>query len=193
MIQPFIDSFRDIHSAWFIAVMVFLPLVGFPISPFWILAGIRFGPVMGILVSVFALAANDAIAYQMASRWLKRPIQTWLAKRAYRLPQMNDGGEIRLLLICRLTPGFPLPAQNYLLGCSGIHFVRYLVWSLPLQAVWAIAFVVFGDAVTRSNIWPFVLAASLLIVVALVIAMLRSHLLPPKAPDINAFTPQTKV
>lgn len=173
--QEFQKLLEAIHPAWLLASMVLLPLVGVPITPIWIATGMRLGPLWGSVTGILALALNDALAYELAARWLRRPIRAWLERHGRKIPVLDPSDEAKLIVAFRLTPGFPLPIQNYLLGCAHVHFWRYLLLSLPIQAGWAVAFVICGNALTQSSLVPLILAASLLVVVGIVISILRKR------------------
>jgi uncharacterized membrane protein YdjX (TVP38/TMEM64 family) len=139
------------HPAWVVLAIALLPLCGVPVIPLIVLAGARLGPVTGSLATCGALAFNVSLGYWLAARWLRQPIERLLAARGHRIPTLAREDETKFIFLCRLTPGVPLTVQNYLLGGARVHFGRYLLWSLPVQWAWGVAFVVFGNSLTRSS------------------------------------------
>jgi uncharacterized membrane protein YdjX (TVP38/TMEM64 family) len=150
-----------------------LPLAGFPGSILWIAAGLRFGVVGGSLFSIAALALNMTLAYGLAQRFLKGPVEKLVARYAKKMPSLENRDETWLILLLRVTPGVPLFVQNYVLGLAGVKFIRYLLLSLAVQSGYAVAFVVFGESLTRSSAWRFVLAACALVAATIGAALLR--------------------
>jgi uncharacterized membrane protein YdjX (TVP38/TMEM64 family) len=171
-----LEIFQSLHFAWLFGAMALLPLVGFPIGPLWVLAGHRFGSAWGLAMAAGAVVVNNSLVYALASRWLSQPIRNWLSRRGHHLPSLNSSDEVKLILVCRLTPGFPLFVQNYLLGCARVRFVRFLLISLPIQVGWAVALVLFGDTVTRSDVRLVLLAA-----LAIAVSFVRKRFLPSRA------------
>ena len=100
----------------------------------------------------------------------------WLERRGWRVPELVEGDETLVILILRITPGVPLCVQNYLLGLAGVRFGRYLLLSLPAQAVYALAFVWLGDSLASNTVWRLLLAVCALTGVVLLISLLRRWL-----------------
>jgi uncharacterized membrane protein YdjX (TVP38/TMEM64 family) len=115
------------------------------------------------------------MAYWAAARWLRKIVERWLSARGHRIPSLTTGEEMKVILLCRLTPGLPLTLQNYILGCARVRFSRYLLGSLPIQWACAVAFVVFGDSITHSSVWAWTTGACLLVAMALLIKLVRTR------------------
>jgi uncharacterized membrane protein YdjX (TVP38/TMEM64 family) len=111
--------------------------------------------------------------FWLAARWLRQPIEKLLAARGHRIPTLAGEDETKFIFLCRLTPGVPLTVQNYLLGGARVHFGRYLLFSLPVQWAWGVAFVIFGNSLTRSSVWRVLLAGCLLVALWLLISLDR--------------------
>ncbi|MDT8444479.1 MAG: hypothetical protein RQ722_09310, partial [Desulfuromonadales bacterium] len=54
---------QDTHPGLFIIMMIILPLFGFPISPFLILVGIKFGPYWAAIITCLIFTFHLGIAY----------------------------------------------------------------------------------------------------------------------------------
>ena len=173
------DFFSLIEALPLVALavgLVFLPLVGVPVSPLWVAMGLRAGAGVGIVIAVLALALNQAIGYWLARRWLRQPIENWLQARGRRVPQIPETEETLWIMLLRVTPGVPLFMQNYLLGLARVRFGRYLLISLPVQVGYAVAFVSLGHAFKDSNLWRGMLAVCGLVAMVLAVLLLRRHL-----------------
>jgi uncharacterized membrane protein YdjX (TVP38/TMEM64 family) len=168
-----INWLRASHPAVLLAAMALLPLAGVPASAFWVLAGVRFGPLWGSVGAFGAVFVNIGLGYWLSARWFRRVIEQWLTRRGYRIPTFADEAEWKLILLCRITPGFPLALQNYVLGCARVRFSRYLALSLPAQWAYAFGFVYFGDSLTRSDLWRVLAAVCVLAAVALLLTLVR--------------------
>lgn len=160
---------QDSHPMWLFSCMVVLPLAPFPISPLWILAGVRFGLFGGIGVSALALIFNLSITFAIAKSLGKPTVDFLLGKFGLSVPKIPRCDEAKWILICRITPGIPLLVQNYTLGVAGVDFRRYLVISVPIQLAYAIAFIVFGNALFSGSTGYAI--SGVFLAVALLLAM----------------------
>lgn len=158
------------------AALVIAPLIGIPISPIWIAVGIRMGTFWGTLVALVALLLNFTLAYGLAIRFARGRIRSWIERKGKALPSLTAGDETRWIILVRITPGFPLFLQNYLLGMAGVNFVRYLLLSLPIQGVYAFLFISLGTSLSGSGLWRGIIAASGLVAAGILISFLRNHL-----------------
>lgn len=171
--QDAIGWFRTTHPAFLIVAIAILPLVGVPVSPFLILSGVRLGPLWGTVASCGALLINATLGYWLAAGWFRSGIEKLLARRGRTVPVLAKEDEWKFILVCRITPGFPLPLQNYVLGCARVNFTRYILLSLPAQWAYAFAFAYFGESLTHGSAWRIALAVSLLVALALTVSLLR--------------------
>lgn len=155
------------HPLWLISLMAIIPLFGLPMSPLMLVAGL-YGPVEGMLYAMTGLALNNTLAYFLASRWMRGLVIRVLKKRDMKVPDVPAGEEIKIIALFRLTPGIPLPLQNYLLGMSSVRFWTYTLWSLLFQSIPVAAFVIFGGAIYEGKMGLILLAGILLVVMAIV-------------------------
>ncbi len=158
------------------AALVIAPLIGIPISPIWIAVGIRMGTFWGTLVALVALLLNFTLAYGLAMRFARGRIRSWIEKRGKSLPSLTAGDETRWIILVRITPGFPLFLQNYLLGMVGVNFFRYLLLSLPIQGIYAFLFIYLGTSLSGSGLWRGVIALAGMIAIGILITQLRCQL-----------------
>lgn len=179
--------FRESHPLWLIAGMALLPLVPFPISPLWILAGIRFGFVGGLAACSVAMVVNLCLAYAIAGLLGRPVINRLLGWTGYSLPKIPRTDETKWIFLLRITPGIPLVVQNYTLGVARVHFWLYLSISLAVQVSYAAAFLLFGSALFSGTTgWAIsggLLAISLFIVFRLVQKRLAARVAQPAPVD----------
>jgi uncharacterized membrane protein YdjX (TVP38/TMEM64 family) len=171
-------------AALFFAIAL-LPLVGVPASPLLIAAGVRLGTARGYALAMAALLVNFTLGYWLARRWLRGPLTRWLTRRGHTVPRLAAADEVPFILLFRVTPGLPLVIQNYLLGLAEVNFRRYLLLSLAVQSVYALAFVWLGQSLQQSAAWKLLLAVSALVALTLIVALLRRWLNRRKAAKLS--------
>ena len=164
------------HPALLFLALALLPLVGVPASPLIIAAGVRLGTGAGFALVVAALLCDFSLGYWLARRWMRTPLTRWLVGRGHVVPVLAPADEAQFILLFRITPGIPLSVQNYVLGLAGVDFKRYLLISLPVQAVYALTFVWFGNSLADNASWKLALGAALLVAIGLAVGLLRRWL-----------------
>lgn len=155
--------------------MVFLPLVGFPISPLWLAAGAAFGAQWGFGLATAGLLVNIALAYVIANRWLREFLLKLMAKKGYCLPAATSGDLLRLTLALRITPGIPSFVQSYLLGLANVPFLPYYLISVPVQVAYAAAFTLFGGSIFQMKGGGIIAGACLLVALILIVKVVRHY------------------
>lgn len=122
------------------ALLVILPLAGFPVSVLHVAAGIRFGVKLGLLLVplsiLIQLLASYALVHLFHDTFERR-----LASVRKRIPRAAHGA---MTLFTMLLPGVPYFAKNYVLPLIGVPLPIYLLWCFPLHAVRSVLPVVLG-------------------------------------------------
>ncbi len=179
LVQQGLDLIRSAGPVTFFLAMLLLPAVGAPLSFFSLTAGSVFGPQLGLplvmVLSLSAIALNMALSYVLASRAFRPLLESLVKRLGYRLPQVDSGDVTDLIVLLRVTPGVPFPAQNYLLGLAGVPFVRYLVVSCLIQLPINGAVIFFGEALLHGK--GKIALVSLLLLLALMTGahLVRKH------------------
>jgi uncharacterized membrane protein YdjX (TVP38/TMEM64 family) len=179
LFQQGLGVIRDAGPAVFFTAMALLPAVGAPLLFFSLTAGSVFGPQLGLplvmVLSLSAIALNMALSYVLASRAFRPLLESLVKRLGYRLPQVDSGDATDLIVLLRVTPGVPFPAQNYLLGLAGVPFVRYLVVSCLIQLPINGAVIFFGEALLHGK--GKIALVSLLLLLALMTGahLVRKH------------------
>lgn len=122
------------------ALMVILPLLGFPVSVVHAVAGLRFGLVTGFELVAAATFLQLLIAYglvKLAPGFFARRLEP-LRKR------LPEGAHTPVTLFTMLLPGVPYFAQLYVLPMIGVPLGTYLLWSLPINILRSLVGVTFG-------------------------------------------------
>ncbi len=125
------------------ALLLVLPLTGFPASVLHIAAGIRFGIGPGLalvslsillqLLASFALARHFRLRFDRAS---------WVRRLRDRVPPGTHGS---VCVVALLLPGAPYAAINYALPLLGVPLRTYLMTAWPLHTLRSSLTVAFGD------------------------------------------------
>jgi uncharacterized membrane protein YdjX (TVP38/TMEM64 family) len=160
-----LSSFVDVHRVhlflqrwpgWAVfGVLVVLPLCGFPVSVLHVVAGIRWGPVLGI-----SLVSLSILLQLLASYGLVHLFRASFARRFESLRRgLPQGAYGPVTLFTLLLPGVPYFAKNYVLPLAGVPLRTYLLWALPLHILRSAVAVFFGhesDRLTPARIAGFV-------------------------------------
>ena len=155
------------HPAILLAALALLPLFGFPVSALLIIAGLTYGPLGGMIVSMLGLMLNNSFGYAIAAR-LRGPLQRWVEKKSVRVPVIPPNEYVKIVLLFRITPGLPLCFQNYLLGLARVPFATYFWASVPPQLVVVAGFVLTGGALFEGKWGMILLGVSLILVFGIV-------------------------
>ncbi len=160
-----VGFFRAAGPLPFFSAMALLPLVGFPLSPFTVIAGPVFGPTMGvgavIACVIAAVAVNVTLSYGLAAHAL-RPLVARLARwLGYTLPELPAGTAWEITLLVRIIPGLPFFLQSYVLGLARVPFGIYLLISILVPALYLGGVILAGDAMMRGD-WRMLTLAGVL-------------------------------
>jgi uncharacterized membrane protein YdjX (TVP38/TMEM64 family) len=164
--------FETVHPLVFVLGLILLPLVPIPVSPVWVLAGMRFGPAVAITMSAACLVGNFAIAHLLSARLFHASIEQMLVKRKFKVPQVKPEDQAMFCLMIRLFPGMPLFIQNYLLGVVRVNFGLYVLIGLPVQLLYATGFILFGEALFEGRTGMLVFAVLFMVVLVIAVKLL---------------------
>lgn len=156
-------------TSLFIILMIVLPIFGFPLSPFLLVLGIKFGPVAGIALMILTMPIHMIVSFGL-TKVAGGVIRSVLARGNYAIPQVPAGRQIRFTFIIASIPVLPYTVKNFLLPLAGISFPVYITMNWTCQALMAIPAVVLGSSVADLNPVMFIAAITGLITVYLVIS-----------------------
>ena len=167
------------HAFFLLAAIAILPGFGVPSSPFLILCGAlsdKTGSLLlACLLTAAALWVNALWMFLFAAYPGRRIIKKFLERFSRKMPDLPQAQGIQLAVILRVTPGVPLTLQNYLLGVSGISLRNYLLVSMPVMALWAMGFVVFGEGLLEGNAKLLLVGVGLLIALVICARMIAKR------------------
>ncbi len=131
------ETYLAAHPAVLFWGIVFLPALPIPTSALLVTAGLVWHdrPVMACLLCLLAMALNLSWTYWMAARPARGMVEKLMAAGSFRIPELPRGDHLKLILVMRLTPGFPFFVQNYVLGFMRAPFFLYLWVSMLCSGI----------------------------------------------------------
>jgi uncharacterized membrane protein YdjX (TVP38/TMEM64 family) len=158
--------------------LVVLPALPIPTGLLLVLTGtvLRERPVAACLICLVALALNMSWTYWLAAGFGRRLIIRLLAWMEMKLPQLHSDNQLWIILVVRLTPGFPFFVQNYILGLLRVPFRHYLGVSLACNGILSIG-VVLGAAGLADGSWmPLVAGIGFLVCGTILLQRIRGRM-----------------
>ncbi len=128
-----------------VVLMALLPLAGFSIGIVYVVAGLKFGLVWGGLVIACVTAVHLVGTHWVVRGFLRGPIERFLQRKGYRLPEFPPGAERSLAAMVALVPGPPYFLRNYALALSGIPLTTYFWPCLGIYTVRSYVTLALGD------------------------------------------------
>lgn len=170
--------FLEQNPSALILSLAILPGIGVPISPILILFGAVLGPRYGLFVTCLIGALAQAVCatwtYYLSAGPLRGLLQRTILRRRP-LPTLTEQNAWRIGLILRITPGIPYALQNVALGVMGLPFRIYMAVSIPIQSVYASAFIIGGGAIFNGRFGLALTAGIILVAVVLATRMYQSR------------------
>jgi len=168
------------HPAWLLLAIAILPALPIPVSPMLILAGIVFIPKFGApaacTITFAAMLVNLIWTYWLAATVGRNLVEKLFAFLEIRIPKLSEGDAYRLVLVMRVTPGFPFFVQNLLLGFLHIPFRAYVLISSILIALWTVAWMVSAGALFSGKSGIAIAGISLLVVISIITGVIRKKM-----------------
>ena len=127
------------------ALLVVLPLLGFPASVLHVAAGIRFGVPLGLSLVALSIGLQLLASYALVHRF-----RGHFARRFERLQRrIPRGAHASLCVFAVLLPGAPFFAVNYVLPLLGVRLRTYLLCCWPLHVLRSTVTVLLGGEAGR--------------------------------------------
>ncbi len=128
-----------------LALMATLPIVGFSVSVTYLVAGLKFGPVLGGVAVAGATAVHLLATYWICQTMLRGPIERMLKRRGHALPHVPKGENVSVAAMAVLVPGLPYVARNLLLALTDVPLRVYFWVCLPLYVARSYVTILLGD------------------------------------------------
>ena len=128
-----------------VLAMAVLPLTGFAIGAVYLVAGMKFGPVLGGLVVAAVTAFHLVASHLIARRVLRGPIERWLSRRRHHLPHIPKDDDVAVSALVAIVPGLPYSVRNYFLALADVPLRIYLPICLGIYVARAYVTIFLGD------------------------------------------------
>jgi uncharacterized membrane protein YdjX (TVP38/TMEM64 family) len=161
----------------FFLALTFLPLVGVPTTPFFMVSGAAYGIITSLIGTTLALAANLVLSFAIARGGLSPLLKRMLAKTKYSLPDLDRKNEIRFTVTVRMVPAMPNFVKNYLLCLAEISFRVYFILSMIISVLYAAPFIILGESILEKDTSDLAIAVGILVVLGGLTHVLRKKLL----------------
>ncbi len=147
--ESLIDYGEGIHALWFISGFLLLPLAGFPISVFLVVAGIRFGLIGGMALASVGMIFHSYAAFFIAHSSFRNPVRQFLEKRGYAIPPVKAQHRVWFTALFAALHGPPYIAKLYLLALTDIPRRTYVWIGGPVYIAFGLLPVAAGTAVAE--------------------------------------------
>jgi uncharacterized membrane protein YdjX (TVP38/TMEM64 family) len=127
------------------ALMATLPVCGFSVAVVYLVAGIKFGPVLGGVAVAGATAVHLLATHWICQTVLRAPLQRFLKRRKHELPHVPEGENASVAAMAALIPGLPYFARNYLLALTDVPLRVYFWVCLPIYVIRSYIVILLGD------------------------------------------------
>jgi uncharacterized membrane protein YdjX (TVP38/TMEM64 family) len=133
----------EINGVAAFAILLVLPLFGFPVSLLHIAAGIRFGAVLGLVLVSTSIVLQLLASYAIVRMWRRHfEHARWTRKIRERIP---EGAHASVCVFTVLLPGVPFAAVNYVLPLVGVPLRTFIACAWPLHTLRSTITVILGD------------------------------------------------
>jgi Uncharacterized conserved protein len=146
------------------ALMATLPIVGFSVSVTYLVAGLKFGPVMGGVAVAGATAVHLLATYWICQTILRGRIERMLRRRGHALPHVPEGENVSVAAMAVLVPGLPYVARNLLLALTDVPLRVYFWVCLPLYVARSYVTILLGDLGMEPDRKTFAILAAVYVV-----------------------------
>jgi uncharacterized membrane protein YdjX (TVP38/TMEM64 family) len=146
----------------FFAGVAVLPLLGIPITPLLVLAGVTFELLPALAGCALAFAVNLTLSRLLGRRLLRNWLVRMAERRQYVMPSVGSRSRLTALLLVRITPGPPLAFKNYVGALIEAPFAAYLAIYWTTTMLYALAFLALGDSLISASMFEGVAAIALL-------------------------------
>jgi uncharacterized membrane protein YdjX (TVP38/TMEM64 family) len=139
------DRIAGLNGALVFVLMATLPVTGFSVGVIYLVAGAKFGPLLGGVAVAGATVVHLLLTHWISRSFLRGPLLRLLARRNYQLPVIPAGENAAIAVMAALVPGVPYFARNYLLALSGVPLRTYFWICLPIYVARSYVTIFLGD------------------------------------------------
>lgn len=157
-----------------------------PTAPLNLFAGFIWGPLWGSLIVVTSVTVGSVISFMFARSVFYTFFDKYIESPRYlRLQQILERDGWKIMIMIRMNPIFPTGPINYVIGSTKIPFAHFFIPTPIFLIPPSFALAYAGDTVqglllndfnTLEVLWPIILAASLITLIALVSYYFKSKI-----------------
>jgi len=144
---------RNTHWALFIVLMAVLPVFGFPISVFLLLTAVKFGFILGMLLTTIMIPLHLMGSWALAKTFLYPYLEDFLKSRGYQMLHIPSNRTLFFTSLFIIIPGPPYFLKNYILALSGLKFSYYFVLSWTMELALCVPVLGLGKSLADMNFW----------------------------------------
>jgi uncharacterized membrane protein YdjX (TVP38/TMEM64 family) len=133
------------------ALMATLPVAGCSVGLIYLVAGAKFGPVLGGVAVAGATVIHLLLTHWISRSFLRGPLLRLLERKKYKLPDIPAEETTAISVMAALVPGVPYFARNYLLALSGVPLGTYFWICLPIYVARSYVTIFLGDLTSDPN------------------------------------------
>jgi uncharacterized membrane protein YdjX (TVP38/TMEM64 family) len=174
--QTFMDWKAEAGFWPFFAGVAVLPLLGIPLTPLLVLAGVTFELLPALAGCALAFSINLTLSHLLARRLLRNWLLRMAKRRQYVMPSVGSRSRLTALLLVRITPGPPLAFKNYVGALIEAPFAAYLAIYWTTTMLYALGFLILGDYLISASMFEGAAAVAVLGVLLVVVLWTLRHL-----------------
>lgn len=173
------ERIGHLNAAAVIPLMAVLPVAGFPIAVVYLVAGARFGPVVGGVVVLGITIVHMLLTHLIGRSVLRAPLRRFIEKRHRHLPEVPYDEHAAVAVVAALVPGLPYFVRNYLLVLAGVRLSVLLWVCVPIYVARSYVTILLGNLGSDPSTSGFIVLLAIdglkVAICALVIWRLRAH------------------
>ena len=167
-LRTLISGYGGLGPAIYMLIYALAPVLFLPGLPITIVGGILFGPLWGVVYTIFGSTCGATLAFLVA----RYGAREWVLKKLSgpkweRLDRETAKHGWKAVAIARLIPAFPFNLVNYAFGLTKVPLSHYIATTFICMLPACIAFIVFSSSLLdliRGHISPAALLGMVLIV-----------------------------
>ena len=169
----------------FIIMMAVLPVLGFPLSVFLVIAGAKFGLYGGLALSAALYPVHLTASYILTRSVIKKRLLARLKQKGYESPTLAAKKAVWFGMAFMAAPGIPYAPKNYLLAMTNLSYPAYILISWPIHILTGLAFVLLGRSAASLD-WRLALAGLAMLLLGYALTIRLKKRLKKNEPDQDA-------
>ncbi|MCW1923093.1 hypothetical protein OKA05_11060 [Luteolibacter arcticus] len=137
----------------FVLAFFMLPLIGFPITPMLVVAGIRFGFGGGMAVAAGAILFHHVVAFRLTHGLFRERLRNRLGRAGHGIPAIDPKHQAWFTALFAAVHGPPYAPKLYLLALTDVPFRIYLWVGAPIYIFFCVIPIGAGSAVNTLKPW----------------------------------------